>query len=45
VSRDSTERRLGVARGWLERRARTVAGVIVALLGIVLVRNGIVGLT
>jgi uncharacterized membrane protein len=45
VSRDSTERRLGVARGWLERRARTVAGVIVVLLGVVLVRNGIVGLT
>ena len=36
---------LQVARGWLERHARTLAAAIVVLLAAVLVRNGIVALT
>lgn len=40
-----TKRVLARARGWLERRARTVAAVIVILLAAALLRNGIVGLT
>ncbi len=42
---DPTKRFLAGARGWLERHARTVAGVIVILLAAALLRNGIVGLT
>jgi hypothetical protein len=38
-------RLLRSARGWLERRARTVAAVIVFALAAVLLRNGIAGLT
>jgi uncharacterized membrane protein len=40
-----TRKVLDGARDWLERRAQTVAAVIVAALGIVLLRNGISGLT
>ncbi len=40
-----TKRVLARARGWLERRARTVAAAIVILLAAALLRNGIVGLT
>jgi hypothetical protein len=36
---------LARVRGWLERRARTVAGVILVLLAAALLRNGIAGLT
>jgi hypothetical protein len=45
VADEWTERLLGRLRGWLERRAMTVGYVIVILLGIVLLRNGITGLT
>jgi divalent metal cation (Fe/Co/Zn/Cd) transporter len=45
VARDWTTRRLNAVRGWLERRARTLAGVIILLLAATLLRNGIVGLT
>jgi uncharacterized membrane protein YeaQ/YmgE (transglycosylase-associated protein family) len=45
VARDWTTSRLHVARGWLERRARTLAAVIILLLAATLLRNGIVGLT
>jgi hypothetical protein len=38
-------RLLGSARSWLERRARTVAAVIIFALAAVLLRNGIAGLT
>ena len=38
-------RLLGAARRWLERRAMTVAFVILALLAAALLRNGIAGLT
>jgi hypothetical protein len=44
-ARERAMRILVAARGWLERRARTVAAVILVALGIVLVRNGIAGLT
>jgi len=44
VARDWTTRRLQLVRGWLERRARTVAIVIVVLLAVALLRNGIAGL-
>jgi Sap, sulfolipid-1-addressing protein len=40
-----TQRMLTRARGWLERNARTLAAAILALLAVVLLRNGIVGLT
>jgi hypothetical protein len=33
------------ARGWLERHARTIAASILILLAVVLIRNGIAGLT
>jgi hypothetical protein len=36
---------LQVARGWLERNARTLAAVIIVLLALALLRNGIVALT
>jgi hypothetical protein len=45
VARESTQRRLQSARGWLERHARTVAAVILLLLAAALLRNGIAGLT
>jgi hypothetical protein len=38
-------RTLGAARSWLERRTRTVAAVILVAFGVVLLRNGIAGLT
>jgi hypothetical protein len=40
-----TKRTLDSVRGWLDRRARTVAAVIVVLLALSLLRNGIAGLT
>jgi hypothetical protein len=45
VSHERTVSRLQVARGWLERHARTLAAAIVVLLAAALIRNGIVGLT
>lgn len=45
VAREWTERLLGRVRGLLERRAMTIGYAIVLLLGIVLLRNGIAGLT
>ena len=45
VSHDRAVARLELIRGWLERHARTMAAVIVVLLALVLLRNGIVGLT
>jgi hypothetical protein len=44
-ARERAIRILVAARGWLERRARTVAAVILVLLGVVLLRNGVAGLT
>jgi hypothetical protein len=44
-ARERAMRILVAARGWLERRARTVAAVILVLLGVVLLRNGVAGLT
>jgi uncharacterized membrane protein len=45
VARDWTVRLLGVAKGWLERHAMQVFGVLVILLAAALLRNGISGLT
>ena len=45
VARDWTVRLLAAARGWLERNARTVFLVLLALLATSLLRNGIAGLT
>ena len=45
VARDWTERLLGRVRAWLERRVMTVAGVILVLFAIAILRNGIAGLT
>jgi hypothetical protein len=45
VRPDAAGRVLHRTRGWLERRARVVAGVILVLLGAALLRNGIAGLT
>jgi hypothetical protein len=45
VAREPAERVLRRVRGWLERHARTVAGVILVLLAAALLRNGIAGLT
>ena len=45
IAPERTQRVLAGARGWLERRAMTVATVIIAVLAVVLVRNGIAGLT
>jgi Sap-like sulfolipid-1-addressing protein len=39
------ERLLGGARGWLERHAHTVAGLLVLALGVALLRNGLAALT
>jgi uncharacterized membrane protein len=41
---DRAKRILGAARTWLERHARTVAGVLVIALAAALLRNGISGL-
>jgi Sap, sulfolipid-1-addressing protein len=43
-ARDRAMSVLEAARGWLERNARTVAGVILLLLAAALLRNGISGL-
>jgi hypothetical protein len=40
-----TRRVLSGARGWLERHARAIAGVILLALAVALLRNGIAGLT
>ena len=45
VGRDWTERILGLARDWLERRARLIAAAIIILLAASLLRGGIAGLT
>jgi len=45
VARDWTTAKLHLARGWLERHARTIAAVIIVLLAASLIRNGIVALT
>jgi hypothetical protein len=45
VARGWTKRTLDSVRAWLDRRARTVAAVIVVLLALSLLRNGIAGLT
>ena len=45
VAPDWTKRLLDRARAWLERRARTIAFVILVLLAASLLRNGIAGLT
>ncbi|MGZ4256819.1 MAG: GAP family protein [Solirubrobacteraceae bacterium] len=45
VAREWTERVLGAARVWLERRAVTIALVLIILLAASLLRNGIAGLT
>lgn len=44
VAREWTLARLHALRGWLERHARTLAGVIVVLLAAALLRNGLVAL-
>ncbi len=44
VARAGTQRRLRMARGWLESHVRTIAVVIVLLLAAALLRNGIAGL-
>jgi uncharacterized membrane protein len=44
-ARERTVRILEAARGWLERHLRTIAGVILLLLAVALLRNGIAGLT
>jgi len=43
-ARERTMRILVAARGWLERRVRTVAAVILVALAAALLRNGIAGL-
>ena len=45
VARGWTERLLGRARSWLERRAMTIALVLITVLAASLLRNGIAGLT
>jgi hypothetical protein len=45
VARESTERRLGAVRTWLEAHVRIFAAVIILLLAAALLRNGIAGLT
>jgi hypothetical protein len=45
VAPDWTNRHLAQLRVWLERRARTIAFVILGLLAVSLTRNGIAGLT
>jgi hypothetical protein len=36
---------LRAARGWIERHARTIAGILILLLGATLIRDGIAGIT
>ena len=43
VAREQTLAVLRAMRGWLERNARTVAGILIVLLAAALLRNGIVG--
>jgi hypothetical protein len=45
VARSWTERVLGQARSWLERRVMTIALVLLTVLAASLLRNGIAGLT
>ena len=45
VARDWTERMLGIARAWLIRHSDTIAGCIVLLLSLSLLRGGIAGPT
>jgi Sap, sulfolipid-1-addressing protein len=45
VAPEWTKAKLSLARFWLERRARTLAFVILVLLAVSLLRNGIAGLT
>lgn len=45
VAHESAVARLQLARGWLERHARTMAAAIILVLAAVLLRNGIVVLT
>ncbi len=45
ISPERAQRMLTRARGWLERHAMTIAGVLLVLLAAVLLRNGIAGLT
>lgn len=45
VARDWAEHILGLARDWLERRARVIAALILILLAASLLRGGIAGLT
>jgi Sap, sulfolipid-1-addressing protein len=45
LARDFALRILGAARVWLERRATTIALVLITLLAVSLLRNGIAGLT
>ena len=45
VARDPTLRVLTRLRGWLERNARTIGATLLLLLAVVLMRNGIAGLT
>jgi hypothetical protein len=45
VSHDWAITTLQAVRGWLERHAKTLAVVIIVLLGAAVLRNGIVGLT
>jgi hypothetical protein len=45
VSPDRANRLLTRMRQWLERRMQTIAGVLLFVLAVVLVRNGIAGLT
>jgi hypothetical protein len=44
IARERTTVWLHATHGWLERHARTVAGVIIVLLAAALLRNGIAGL-
>jgi len=44
-ARERTMRLLSSARVWLERNARSIAGVILVLLGLALLRNGLIGIT
>jgi hypothetical protein len=45
VSRDRAERLLRGARVWLEEHLRLIASVIIVLLAVMLLRNGLAGLT
>lgn len=45
LSPERAQRMLTRARGWLERHAMTIAGVLLVLLAAALLRNGIAGLT